>query len=155
MFFHPRVGSLTFKLHILSWNHMKTCTIAHKFAHNSTGNSEVTLCSYRNQPTLKVNYLARFHTSHIQKLTHLCQRSNSFAVGTDVAFQVQIVQNNLWCDQSKSVRSRKYWLEPNKAENVFCFLLFLASFKCLYLWNQLTNLNKVFCKCTCENGAYS
>ena len=36
--------------------------------------------------------------------------------------------------------------EPNKAENVFCFLLFLASFNCSYLWNQLTNFNWIFCK---------
>ena len=36
--------------------------------------------------------------------------------------------------------------ESNKAENGFCVLLFLASFNCSYLWNQLTSFNGVFCK---------
>ena len=37
-------------------------------------------------------------------------------------------------------------IESNKVENVFCFLLFLASFNWSYFWNQLTNFNGVFCK---------
>ena len=35
-------------------------------------------------------------------------------------------------------------IEPNKTENVFCFLLFLASFNCSYICNQLTNFNGGF-----------
>ena len=54
------------------------------------------------------------------------------------------------CDVIKQNQS-EVWnihlkIESNKAENVFCFLLFLASFNCSYLWNQLTNFNGVFCK---------
>ena len=54
------------------------------------------------------------------------------------------------CDVIKQnqseVRNIDFKIEPNKAENVFCFLLFLASFNCSYLWIQLTNYNGVFCK---------
>ena len=31
-------------------------------------------------------------------------------------------------------------IQPNKADSFFCFLLFVKSFNCLYLWNQLLNL---------------
>ena len=37
-------------------------------------------------------------------------------------------------------------IQPNKADNFFCFLLFVQSFNCLYLWNQLPNLCGVFTK---------
>ena len=59
-----------------------------------------------------------------------------------------VIVEKMWCGQAKSVGSRKYWfkIQPNKAEDVICFLLFLASFNCSYLWNQLTNFNEVFCK---------
>ena len=54
------------------------------------------------------------------------------------------------CDVIKQNQSENgnidFEIEPNKAENVFCFLLFLAFFNCSYLWNQLTNLNGAFCK---------
>ena len=54
------------------------------------------------------------------------------------------------CDVIKQnqseVRNIDFKIELNKAENVFCFLLFLASFNCSYLWNQLNNFNGVFCK---------
>ena len=38
----------------------------------------------------------------------------------------------------------EFKIELNKAENVFCFLLFSASFNCSHLWNQLTNFNGGF-----------
>ena len=54
------------------------------------------------------------------------------------------------CDVNKQnqseLRNIDFKIEPNKAKNVFCFLLILASFNCSYLWNQLTNFNEVFCK---------
>ena len=54
------------------------------------------------------------------------------------------------CDVIKQSQSEvgniDFKIEPNKAENVFCFLLFLTSFIRSYLWNQLTNFNGVFCK---------
>ena len=54
------------------------------------------------------------------------------------------------CDVIKQNQSEvgniDFKIEPNIAENIFCFLLFLASFNCSYLWNQLTNFNEVFCK---------
>ena len=54
------------------------------------------------------------------------------------------------CDVIKQNQSEvgniDFKIEPNKAENIFCFLLFLASFNCSYLWNQLTNFNGFFCK---------
>ena len=54
------------------------------------------------------------------------------------------------CDVIKQNQSEvgniDFKIQPNKADNVFCFLLFLASFNCSYLWNQLTNFNGVFCK---------
>ena len=54
------------------------------------------------------------------------------------------------CDVIKQNQSQvgniDFQIEPNKAENVFCFLLFLGSFICSYLWNQLTYFNGVFCK---------
>ena len=54
------------------------------------------------------------------------------------------------CDVIKQNQSEvgniDFKIEANKAENVFCFLLFLASFNCSYLWNQLTNSNGIFCK---------
>ena len=63
------------------------------------------------------------------------------------------------CDVIKQnqseVRNIDFKIEPNKAENVFCFLLFLTSINCSYLWNQWTNLNGVSAKCSCENVAYS
>ena len=47
---------------------------------------------------------------------------------------------NLNCDVIKQNQSEvgniDFKIEPNKAENVFCFLLFLTSFNCAYLWNQ-------------------
>ena len=54
------------------------------------------------------------------------------------------------CDVIKQNQSEvgniDFKIEPNKAENVFCFLSFVASFNCSYLCNQLTNFNGVFCK---------
>ena len=37
-------------------------------------------------------------------------------------------------------------IQPNKAHSSFCFLLFVQSFNCLYLWNQLPNLCGFFTK---------
>ena len=37
-------------------------------------------------------------------------------------------------------------IQPNKTDIFFCFLLFVQSFNCLYLWNQLPNLCGVFTK---------
>ena len=37
-------------------------------------------------------------------------------------------------------------IQPNKADSFVCFLLFVQSFNCLYLWNQLPNLSGVFTK---------
>ena len=31
-------------------------------------------------------------------------------------------------------------IQPNKPDSFFCFLVFVQSFNCLYLWNQLLNL---------------
>ena len=54
------------------------------------------------------------------------------------------------CDVIKQNQSEvgniDFKIEPNKAENVLCFLLFLASFNCSYLRNQLSNFNGVFRK---------
>ena len=54
------------------------------------------------------------------------------------------------CDVIKQNQSEDgnidFKIELNKAENVFCFLLFLASFNFSYLWNQLTNLYGGSCK---------
>ena len=54
------------------------------------------------------------------------------------------------CDVIKQNQSEvgkiDFKIEPNKAGNVFCFLLLLASFNCSYLWNHLTNFIGVFCK---------
>ena len=56
----------------------------------------------------------------------------------------------LKCDGIKQNQSEHgnidFEIEPNKAENVFCFLLFLGSVNCSYHWNTLTNFNRVFCK---------
>ena len=37
-------------------------------------------------------------------------------------------------------------IQPNKADSFFCFLLFVQSFNCLYLRNQMPNLYGVFIK---------
>ena len=37
-------------------------------------------------------------------------------------------------------------IQPNKADSFFCFLLFVQSFNCLHLWDQLPNLCGVFTK---------
>ena len=37
-------------------------------------------------------------------------------------------------------------IQPNKADSFFCFLLFVQSFNCSCLWNQLPNLCRVFTK---------
>ena len=37
-------------------------------------------------------------------------------------------------------------IQPNKADSFFCFLLFVQSLNCLYLWNQFSNLCGVFIK---------
>ena len=38
------------------------------------------------------------------------------------------------------------YIHPNKADSFYCFLLFVQSFNCLYLWDQLPNLCGVFTK---------
>ena len=37
-------------------------------------------------------------------------------------------------------------IQPNTADSFFCFLLFVQSFNCLYLWNKLPNLWGIFTK---------
>ena len=37
-------------------------------------------------------------------------------------------------------------IQPNKTNNFFCFWLFVQSFSCSYLWNQLPSLSGVFTK---------
>ena len=68
----------------------------------------------------------------------------------DLNMYVCIMLNTHICDVIKQNQSEvgniDFKIEPNKIENAFCFLLFLASFKCSYLWNHLTNFNGVFCK---------
>ena len=44
-------------------------------------------------------------------------------------------------------------IQPNKAYSFFCSLLFVQSFNCLYLWNQLPNLCGAFTKLK-PNGAF-
>ena len=59
------------------------------------------------------------------------------------------VKECMWCDQAKWVGTRKFCffkIQPNKADSFFCFLFFVQSFNCLYLWNQLPNLCGVFTK---------
>ena len=50
----------------------------------------------------------------------------------------------LICDVIKQNESELantlFRMQPNKADSFFCFLLFVQSFNCLYLWNQLPNL---------------
>ena len=54
------------------------------------------------------------------------------------------------CDvikQNKSeLANNVFKIQPNKDDSFFCFLLFVKSFNCLYLWNQLTNLCRGFTK---------
>ena len=54
------------------------------------------------------------------------------------------------CDVNKQNESELantvFKIRPNKAYSFFCFLLFVESFNCLYLWNQLPNLCGVFTK---------
>ena len=54
------------------------------------------------------------------------------------------------CDVIKQNQSEvgniDFTIQPNKAENFFCFLLFLASFNWSYLWNHSINFNVIFCK---------
>ena len=45
-------------------------------------------------------------------------------------------------------------IQPNKADRFFCFLLFVQSFNCLYLWNQLPNLSGVFTKSFHQNNTW-
>ena len=70
------------------------------------------------------------------QLCLLCIRQN-----TTLQIGDEIKQN-----QSEVGKNIDFKIEPNKAENVFCFLLFFTSFNCSYLWNQLTNFNGVFYK---------
>ena len=57
--------------------------------------------------------------------------------------------NNI-CDVIKQNESELantvFQIQPNKAYSFFCFLLFLQSFNCLYILNQLPNLFRVFNK---------
>ena len=59
------------------------------------------------------------------------------------------------CDMSKQNQSEvgntDFKIQPNKAENVFCFLLFLASFNCSYLWNHQPISMGFSAKCSFEN----
>ena len=67
-------------------------------------------------------------------------------------------ENGLWfviCDVIKQNESELadtvFKIQPNKADSYFCFLLFVQSFNCLYLWNQLSNLCGVFTKLSLSN----
>ena len=40
--------------------------------------------------------------------------------------------------------STVFKIQPHKANSFFWFLLFLQSFNCLYLWNQLSNLYRQY-----------
>ena len=54
------------------------------------------------------------------------------------------------CDVIKQIEweltNTIFKIQPNKANNFFCFLLFVQSTNRLYLWNQLPNLCGVFAK---------
>ena len=84
------------------------------------------------------------HTSRNQDRFRSMQTSHIHLVDYHTCYLCSI------CDVIKQNQSEvgnvDFKIEPNKAENVFCFLLFLASFICSYLWNRLTNFNGVFCK---------
>ena len=48
----------------------------------------------------------------------------------------------LWWELANTV----FKIQPNKANSFFCFLMFVQSFNCLYLWNQFPNLCGAFTK---------
>ena len=54
----------------------------------------------------------------------------------------------LWCDQAKiSWNSQILFLRYSQTKPIVCFVsLFVQSFNCLYLWNQLPNLCGIFIK---------
>ena len=57
-----------------------------------------------------------------------------------------------WCicdlikQNESELANTVFKIQPNKTCSFFCFLLFVQSFNCLYLWNQLTNLCGDFSK---------
>ena len=63
----------------------------------------------------------------------------------------------MWCDQAKSVGSRKYWFwDMAKQRKYFLLLLlFWKLFNCWYLLNWLFNFNGVICKCSFANACYN
>ena len=67
----------------------------------------------------------------------------------DFDLWIQYIEHII-CDVIKQnqleVGNIDFKIKPNNTENVFYFLLFLTSFNCSYLWNQLTNFNAVFYK---------
>ena len=53
----------------------------------------------------------------------------------------------MWSSKmSRNSQNTLFKIQPNKAISFFCFLFFVQSFNCLYLWKQLPNLCGVFTK---------
>ena len=69
--------------------------------------------------------------SSVSKKTHTCK-----------VFSFHVLYHI--CDVIKQNESELaitvFKIQPNKADSFFCFLLFVQSFNCLHLWNQLPNL---------------
>ena len=51
------------------------------------------------------------------------------------------VNKSIICDVIKQnelkLANIVFKIQPNQADSFFCFLLFVQSFNCLYLWNQI------------------
>ena len=101
----------------------------------------------------------KYQNKHLQQMSYfslLCNLHLSISPNRPVQLvpcfscsASHILMMTYKCDVIKQnqseLRNIDLKMEPNKAENVFCFLYF-GIFKCSYLWNRLTNFNGVFCK---------
>ena len=76
---------------------------------------------------------------------------NAFCVGKCLKFSQKIHwggrKHNYVIKQNKSeLKNTVSKIQPNEADSFFSFLMFVQSFNCLYIWNQLPNLRWVFIK---------
>ena len=96
---------------------------------------------------------ARLHHSKYEQnfITFMNTNMRSYFPGLspDKTICTVIKQN-----QSK-VGNIDFKIEPNKAENVFCYLLFFADFNCSYLQNNWPISVGFSAKCSHNNGKYS
>ena len=67
-------------------------------------------------------------------------------VETENRLSTKVNKRDVIKQNESKLANTVFKIQSNKANNFFYFLLFVQSFNCLYLWNQLPNLCGIFTK---------